>query len=31
MGDTIQEIELVEGGKDMLVTDKNKFQFVDLW
>lgn len=30
-GDTIQEIQLMPGGKDVQVTNQNKFQFVDLW
>lgn len=30
-GDTVQEIELIENGQDVLVTNKNKFKYIDLW
>lgn len=28
---TIDLVELVEGGKDLEVTDENKKMYVDLW
>jgi hypothetical protein len=30
-GHTVEEIELVEDGASILVTDKNKFMYVDTW
>ena len=29
--DTVEEIELLPGGKEKQVNNQNKFQFVDLW
>lgn len=29
--ETINFLELVEGGKEILVTDANKKMYVDLW
>ena len=30
-GDTLREIELIEGGKDIEVTDVNKQLYIDSW